>query len=243
MEYRIVWDQMEPCPYREGQVARLPLRLPLEPVSSEAFDALLEEGDRRSGRLLYRTRCPECDACKPLRVPVARFTPTKSHRRVLRKNEDVQVRVANPAVSAERLRLYNKHKLQRGLSRDGQELAASGYRAWLVDSCTRSRELHYLVAGRLIGVSVLDFGRRSVSSVYHYFDPEESRRSIGVYSVLKELELCKKYDFEWYYLGFYVDDCAHLNYKAEYLPHQRKIDGRWVDFEAPAVQSPASSIG
>lgn len=233
MRYRVVWDQLEECPYRPGQVARLPLRLPLQPITAEEFDRFLAEGDRRSGRMLYRTECPACNACEPLRIPVARFEASKSHRRVLRKNEDVRIRITMPGVTAERLALYNRHKLERGLARDGQPLSATGYRAWLVDSCVRTRELHYLVGEKLVGVSILDFGRSSVSSVYHYFDPDEARRSIGVYSVLRELELCRRHGMEWYYLGFYVEDCVHLAYKAAWLPHQRRIGGSWVDFEGP----------
>lgn len=234
MQFRVLWDQLEDCPYRPGQLARLPLRLPLSPVTPELFDTYLEEGDRRSGRMLYRTACPACSACEPIRIPVSRFTPTKSQRRSLRKNEgDVTMRVTMPAVNAERLALYNRHKLDRGLSRDGGELGPSGYRAWLVDTCVRTREVHYSVGEKLIAVSVLDFGRTAVSSVYHYFDPAETRRSIGVYSVLKEIELCKQHGIEWYYLGFYVADCSHLNYKATYYPHQRKVNGVWIETASP----------
>lgn len=231
MNFRVLWDQLEDCPYRAGQVARLPLRMPLAAVTPDEFDACLEAGDRRSGRMLYRTMCPACSACHPLRVPVADFRMSKSQRRVYRRNAaDVTVEVGMPELSWERLHLYNRHKQERGLSADGTALNAYGYRTWLVDSCTDTREVRYLVDRRLIGISILDLGKTSVSSVYHFFDPDESARSLGVYSVLKELEIAAERGYQWYYLGFYVSDCDKLRYKASYYPHERKVDGAWVPF-------------
>src|SRR5690349_10675916 len=100
MLFRIVWDQPETCPYREGQVARLPLRLPPRKLSGEEFDRFLEEGDRRSGRMLYRTRCAACSACEPLRVPVAEFKPSRSQRRAWKRNEgEVTLDVVTPSAT------------------------------------------------------------------------------------------------------------------------------------------------
>jgi arginine-tRNA-protein transferase len=232
MQFRILWDQPEACPYRDGQTACLPLRLPLERVQPETFDQLLEEGDRRTGRMLYRTNCPACNACQPLRVPVKRFVPSRSQRRVWKANPDVEVRVGRPALNRDRLTLYNRHKMERGLSTSGQPLSPENYRAWLNDSCVDTREFAYYVADRLIGVTIVDAGRHAASSVYHYFDPDESRRSLGTWSVLKELQWCQENGLDWYYLGFYVSDCSHLVYKASYYPHQRKENGQWVEYES-----------
>ena len=231
MQFRVVWDQMEACPYLNAQVARLPLRMPLAALSPDEFDHLLEEGERRSGRMLYRTQCPSCNACEALRVPVKRFLPTPSQERVLRRNAaDVEMEIGVPELSWERLHLYNRHKMERGLSHGDEPLTAIGYRTWLMDSCVDTREIRYYVARRLVAVSILDFGRTSASSVYHYFDPDESRRSLGVYSVLKKIELCASAGIEWYYLGFYVGACSRLAYKAGYWPHQRRVAGTWTEF-------------
>jgi arginine-tRNA-protein transferase len=236
MQFRVVWDQMEECPYLPDQVARLPLRLPTSPVTPQEFDRRLALGERRTGRLLYRTQCPSCSACEPLRVPVRRFEPSASQRRALRRNErDVRLEVGPPEASRERLHLYNRHKQERGLARDAEPLTSQGYRAWLVDSCVDTREVRYYIGARLIGVSVLDFGETSASSVYHYFDPDESRRSIGVYSAVREIALCAERGLEWYYLGFYVRDCTHLAYKATYYPHERRVGGVWTEFTRPTA--------
>lgn len=236
MQFRVVWDQMEQCPYLHEQVARLPLRMPMDTVPPETFDRMLEDGERRSGRMVYRTQCPACHACEPLRVPVARFAPTTSQRRAVRKNEGtVRMEVGRPYLSVDRLHLYNRHKRERGLAQGDEPLTAIGYRTWLMDSFTDTREVRYFVGKKLCAISILDFGRTSVSSVYHYFDPDEGARSLGVYSVVKEIDLCRTLGIEWYYLGFYVQACDRLSYKATYWPHQRRIAGEWTEFQRDAL--------
>ena len=240
MQFRILWNQPEPCPYREGYTAQLPLRLPLRRPTPEEFDKMLADGDRRSGRMVYRPTCPACTACEALRVPVDRFQPTRSQRRVWRGNPDVELRVGRPTLTSERLALYNRHKMERGLSRSGEPLSAESYRVWLMDTCTDTREFQFLVEGKVVAISIIDVGKDSASSVYHYFDPDVSKRSLGVYSIMREIEWCREQGIAWYYLGLYVEDCQHLSYKAAYWPNQRRINGDWIEFTepAPADQTP-----
>lgn len=225
---RVVWDHPEPCPYLPDREARLPLRLPLRRITPEEFDLLLELGDRRSGRGLYRASCGACHECRPIRVPTAEFQPSTSQRRSVRKNEDLTIEVGPAQCTDAHLDLYNRHKLGRGLSRTGELLTEAHYRQWLVDSCVPTVEVRYRVGERLIGVSVLDVGATAVSSVYHYYDPDEARRSLGVYSVLWEIAWAHSIGIKWYYLGYYVRDCDHLNYKARYLPNEIRGEDAWV---------------
>jgi arginine-tRNA-protein transferase len=85
-------------------------------------------------------------------------------------------------------------------------------------------------------VSLLDLGRTSANSAYHYFDPAQSELSIGVYSVLKEMEWCRERGYQWYYLGLWVRDCGALRYKTNYAPHERLVRGRWQRFEEPEAR-------
>ena len=230
VKFTVVHDGTEPCPYLPGRVARMPLRLPLERIAPAAFDALLEQGDRRFGPLLYRTRCPTCSACEPIRVPVRGFLPSKTHRRVRRRNDGhITVEVGAPAITARHLELFNRHKSERGLERTAEPTTAESYRFHLVDTCVETREISYRLDGELIAVSILDIGHTSASSVYHYFDPDHSARALGVYSVLWEIEWCASVGLDWYYLGLFVADCQSLSYKAQYRPHQRRVDGVWRD--------------
>ena len=229
---RVVHDVPEPCPYLEGQRARLPLRWQLRPLSGAEVDASLAGGDRRVGRMLYRTACPSCRACEPIRIPVHGFRPTRSQRRVWKRNQDLRIEVSAPTFTEEKLALYNRHKRERGLARREDDLTRRGYEGWFLQSSVRTVEMRYLVDGRLVGVGILDVGQRDSSSVYFFFDPDESRRSLGVHSVLAEVAWLAQRGGRHHYLGLYVDECRHLSYKARFGPHERLVDGVWGPFEA-----------
>jgi arginine-tRNA-protein transferase len=226
---QVVHDEEEACPYREGEVARMPLRWQLRSLSPEEVDESLERGDRRVGRMLYRTACPACNACEPIRIPVQDFELSRSQRRVWRKNQDVRVDIGRARFSEERLELYNRHKMERGLSRNERAMTQRGYETWFLHSCCQTMEMRYRVDGKLIGVGIIDVGRRDSSSVYYYFDPDQSRRSLGVFSVLVETAWLRGRAGRYHYLGLYVGDCRHLAYKGDYHPHQRRVDGSWED--------------
>lgn len=224
---KVVHEDNEPCPYLPGEVARLPLRWQYRLLTPAELDESLALGERRVGRMLYRPTCSSCRACEPLRIPIWEFTPTKSQRRVLRKNEDLRIEIGPVTFSEERLTLYNRHKQERGLNRDEKLMTRRGYEGWFLQTCTTTVEMRYYAEDRLIGVGIVDVGEKDASSVYFYFDPDESKRSLGVFSVMAEIHWMRSRKGRHHYLGLYVADCSHLVYKASYYPHERMIGDTW----------------
>ena len=115
--------------------------------------------------------------------------------------------------------------MERGLSRN-ERPRQRGYENWFLHS-RQTVEMRYRVDDKLIGLGIMDLGRQDSSSVYFFFDPDESSRSLGVFSVLVEIAWMKGRNGRHHYLGLYVDDCRHLAYKGNYHPHQRRIEGIW----------------
>ncbi len=230
----VVYDEPGPCPYLPGETARLPLRLPLRPLRPAELDVRLERGDRRQGLLLYRTACPACDACEPIRIDVGRMRWSKTHRRVFRRGEAAfRVEFGPLETTPEKVALYNRHKHGRGLTAGEPDLDADGYRPFLGESCCDSFEIRYFHEERLAAVAIVDRGARSLSAVYCYFDPALSHLSPGTYSILKQIDLCRKWGLSYLYLGLYIAPCATMAYKARFLPHERYLGGRWVEITEP----------
>jgi arginine-tRNA-protein transferase len=228
----LVHDEPMQCPYLPEQTARLPLRLPLARLSRSQLDERLAQGERRQGRLVYRTECPTCDACEPIRIPVRDYRLSKTERRIFRNGQRViQTELAKVESDERRAALYNRHKQLRGLSHDGGPISAAGYAAVLADSCCDSFELRYRIGGELIGVAIVDRGERSLSAVYCYYDPSYGRFSPGVYSILYQLELCRRWGLPHLYLGLTIEGCKAMTYKRRYLPHERLVGGEWQRFE------------
>jgi arginine-tRNA-protein transferase len=229
----IVYDSLHPCPYLPDRDARLPMRLPSRALTPEELDTRLAEGDRRHGPFLYRPRCPGCQACEAIRIPVREFPFRKSHRRVLNKGDrHLRIEIGEPMADERRLALYELHKQGRDLaSGSGEALDLKGYEGFLVDRCVRAFELRYYAGDELVAVAVTDRGVSSLSAVYCYWNPEHAWLSLGNYSILKQVQLARHWDMEFVYLGLYIAQNAHMRYKARFTPHERLIGGRWRRFE------------
>jgi leucyl-tRNA---protein transferase len=212
-----------------------PMRYQHRRLTAEEVDESLSLSDRRVGLMLYRPACPSCTACEAIRIPVHDFKPTKSMRRILRKNKDIDVELGPVRCDAKRVTLYNRHKFERDLASSSRKMTQSSYESWLTNSCVETKEFRYFLSGELIGVSIVDIGARDISSVYFYFNPDHSDRSLGTFSALIEMNWMRQREMRYYYLGLYVQSCQHLNYKSRYYPHERRVLGEWRRFSSASV--------
>lgn len=237
---RVVWDDLQRCPYLPDRQARLPIRWPQDGISRVQLDQRLAAGDRRSGQFLYRTHCPGCQACEAIRVPVAEFYPRETQRRMKRRGDKfLALEINTPEASSEKVALFHRHKQDRGLAHgDDQTDDVEGYTSFLVDTCCDSLELSYYYEGHLVAVSIVDRGMKAMSAVYTYFDPQFKLLSLGTYSVLRQIELCREWKIDWLYLGYFVSACVHMNYKGLFTPHERLVGGQWKRFEEPPPRVP-----
>jgi leucyl-tRNA---protein transferase len=212
----VVLDEAEACPYLPMEMARRPLRVPLRPLTPDELDERLAQGDRRSGPFLYNQSCPRCRACEALRVDVERFVPSRSQRRVLRKTTPrVSLELGPCLVSSERVALFSRHELERGLRLRSQAVDEEEYGRFLVQSCVPTFEMRYRLRedGRLVGIAVVDRSRHALSAVYTYYDPDYAELSLGTFSILQQLELCRREGLRWLYLGLSIEGNAHMLYK------------------------------
>lgn len=208
----------------------MPLRLPVGSVTPEITDRILEMGYRRSGDFVYRPQCPTCSECKATRIDVAQFEMTSSMRRVLKRGDRELTCQWGPArVDHVRVELFNEHRAQRGLGQGCSPIDTESYRAFLSDTCCETVELAISHSGQLVAVSIIDVGKSSTSAVYTHFDPAASRFSPGTYAILKQIEWAQSTGRQFVYLGMYVADNRHLNYKARFTPQQRLCGEQWID--------------
>jgi arginine-tRNA-protein transferase len=80
----------------------------------------------------------------------------------------------------------------------------------------------------LLSVAVTDQLAHGLSAIYTFFEPSETRRSLGVLSVLKQLELCQARELDFLYLGYWIKDSDKMSYKTNYRPTELFINDRWV---------------
>jgi arginine-tRNA-protein transferase len=208
-----------PCAYLPGKIARS-RAIWAERLPAQLYRELMDAGFRRSGKLIYQPVCAGCRACQPIRVPVKTFSPDKSQRRAWRNNQDITVTIAPPVADAENYALYTRY-LHQWHGREPVEDSPENFERFLYDSPVPSLEFRYRDGlGNLLAVGICDVCADTLSSVYFYFDPRESRRSLGTFGAIYELDYAKADKLNYYYLGYWIEGCATMQYKSRFRPYE-----------------------
>jgi arginine-tRNA-protein transferase len=220
------------CSYLQGQQARSQVATPTHLIDAHAYSALIRAGFRRSGQFTYRPHCEHCRACVPVRVDVARFVPNRTQRRCLKRSQHLSARFLPLDFKEAHYALYRSYLGSRhaggGMDRDGPDQ----YTQFLLSSNVDSAMVEFRDGNELVMVSVLDQVEDGISAVYTFFDPAREQLSPGVYGVLWQIELAKRLELPYLYLGYWIAESRKMAYKKQYPPLEGLVDGRWQVLDA-----------
>ena len=82
-------------------------------------------------------------------------------------------------------------------------------------------------------VSILDELQDGLSSVYTFFDPDLRGASLGTYNILWQIELCRRLNLPYLYLGYWIGQSRKMAYKIQFQPMQGLVNGRWQPITPP----------
>lgn len=180
--------------------------------SSESLDQFLAEGWIHTGEHLIRKPFYPYKSQGirniPVRVRLSEFSLSKHQRRVLKKNTDVRIDVRPLAITRQDEELFDRHKQRFGIAPP-----KSIYDVIPISPFTEIRKITVTEENRLIGVSYLDVGTTSTYSIYAMFEPSIEWRSLGILTILKEIEFSISEGKEFYYLGFVYAKPSFYDYK------------------------------
>lgn len=200
-------------------------------VEPPTYDILLADAWRHFGTHFFRYNLgiyeSEIRRVLPLRIRLADFTLSKSQRRVLRKNTDLETAIAPIVITDEIHDLFQRHKrrfksgvpdsIYDFLSRDAARVPTSGF------EITARRD------GRLLTASFFDAGQTSVSAIYGCFDPDETSRSLGIFTMLKVIEHAHARGKLLYYHGYAYEGESYYDYKKRFSAvEQYDWNGNWL---------------
>ena len=168
----LVTTSDHPCAYIPGRMSRT-RAFYAESMPPAVYEALMQVSFRRSGKVFYQPVCRGCRQCLPIRLRICEFVRSKSQRKCWNRNQDITVTVEPPRATDEKFELYKKYTLTRH-GRDDEDRSA--FEDFLFSSPIRTVEFNYRKGDRLVAVGICDVCDRSLSSVYFYFDPADSRR-------------------------------------------------------------------
>ncbi len=181
-------------------------------------DMLLENGWRHFGTHFYRYNIgfyrSDFRRVIPLRIRLSEFSLSKSQRRVLRRNNGLTVEIKPIEIDCGVDELFDRHKrrfdhgvpdsIYDFLSRDPAR------------SPCEAKEIRVTDGDNLLGVSYFDIGKNATSGIYAMFEPEEKNRSLGIFTMLKEIEFSIDNRKQFYYQGYCYDGESFYDYKKRF---------------------------
>ena len=153
------------CPYLADRVEQRVVA-ELRPSADERmFDELSEVGFRRSQGWMYRPACPGCQACIPVRIPVADFNWTRAWRKIVNRNADLTFEELPARFHAEHYDLFRRYIASRHGDGGMAKMTDADYREMVDTGIERTMLVSFRDArGVLKAVSLTD--RLLCSSVW-----------------------------------------------------------------------------
>jgi leucyl-tRNA---protein transferase len=221
-----------PCPYLTGKEERKVFTHLVGERAAELNNILTHGGFRRSQSIAYRPACEGCRSCVSVRVLVGEFQPSRSMRRIARRNEDIVSEMRLPAPTSEQYAIFRAYLDSR--HRDGgmADMTVLDYAMMVEDSHVETRIVEYRKAGNhpgdLIAVALTDVLDDGLSMVYSFFEPDESARSLGTFMVLDHIARAQRLGLAYVYLGYWVRGSGKMDYKSRFLPQERLLPDGWA---------------
>ena len=234
----------QPCPYLEGRMERK-LFCALQGDQAERLnDALSKQGFRRSQNVLYRPSCADCAACLSARIRVDDFEPSKSQKRVMRRNRNIHRRATSPWATDDQYDLFRKYLDRRHSDGGMADMDVFEFAAMVEETPVRSRLIEYRSpdnedgeGSELHAVCLTDVLDDGLSMVYSFFDPDHEKASLGTYIILDHVSIAKEMGLPYVYLGYWVPGSDKMGYKARFSGLEVYHDRGWHKLRDPEAYS------
>lgn len=218
------------CGYLPDSVAQNLITAPSTALTPAIYSSLIDVGFRRSGETVLRPNCADCTQCISLRLPTKDFIPSKSQRRVMNINSDLEV---NAVVNPDYLQyysLYSNYIQTKHPTSENMQSAEDTFNHFFQSSWAQSFVFEFRQSNQeLICIAICDPLRQGLSAVYTFYDSNQARRSLGTFSILKQIEYAQKNKLDYLYLGYWIQDCARMNYKTKFRPCEGYKNEQWVE--------------
>ena len=229
------------CPYLEGRMERKLFTALQGEHAQKLNDTLSKQGFRRSQNVLYRPSCAECSACISARIRVADFVPSRTQKRVMKRNADLKRNATSPWATEDQYTLFRSYLDTRHADGGMADMDIFEFAAMIEETPIRSRVIEYTRPPRagedgrqLAAVCLTDLLDDGLSMVYSFYDPGLMDASLGTYVVLDHVAIAKEAGLPYVYLGYWVPGSRKMGYKAKFGALEIYKGGQWQQIGDPA---------
>ncbi len=210
-----------------------------ERLRPKELDNYLAMGWRPAGQSIYsadfiQLAPGELIAVLPTRLPLEGHSFNKRMRKLLRRNRrlfDIKINSDSKITTAKR-RVNDLYRLEHpDKSLEIIEYHLSGPHRQRVFN-TWEIEIYY--EGKLVAFSFFDIGSQAAYSKAGVYDPNFSRYSLGLHTLLEEVAFCSEQGLTYFYPGYVAPEDATFDYKHKIgeLEYWKLSDRSWQPFSA-----------
>lgn len=195
------------------------------------YDQLLAGGWFRSKGIVYRSDlvCMEehVFSVRHIRYSLKDFILKQRHKKLVKRNDErFIVRITPVCITEDMERLYAMQtKRFRGFIHTHLADVVFPYNN---DSGFKTYELSIYDGDKLIAVSFFDRGLNAAASLLCIYDSAYAKYSLGIYTMLKEIEHLQSVGAKYYYPGYVLDRPSCFDYKLSLgKPQWMGEDKKW----------------
>ncbi|WP_111557896.1 arginyltransferase [Paracoccus sediminilitoris] len=238
----------QPCPYLHGRAERKLFTALQGDNAPELNNALSRQGFRRSQNVLYRPSCESCVACMSARIRVADFVPSRTQRRIQKRNAVLQRLATSAWATEEQFDLFRRYLDRRHADGGMADMDIFEFAAMIEETPIKTRVIEYrggsddpgtMKSGdeHLTAVCLTDVLDDGLSLVYSFYDPVFRPASLGTHVILDHIEIARAAGLPYVYLGYWVPGSRKMEYKARFNALEIYKGGVWQDIGDPGDHS------
>ncbi|MBI1224162.1 MAG: GNAT family N-acetyltransferase [Bacteroidetes bacterium] len=185
-------------------------------IAGDELDAYLEQGWYRMGLSIFTCHFLffNDSLYSPiwLRLPLEGLAFRKSLRKIMQQNRlRFRSLVRHSVINEEKEALFQKYRASfKGvLSATIRDSILDGKDHTIFDTF----EVCVYDNDKLIAFSFFDLGNNSLASIKGVYDPEYARFSLGLYTMIEEIQFGVDLGFKYYYPGYFVPGFDRFDYK------------------------------
>ena len=226
----------DPCVYFPDRVAHAIVVESDDDIKPTVYSHLAQAGFRRTGSTFYVPDCDGCNACVPLRVVAGAFRPNRRFRRVLARNDDLDLDIVDAQDEVEEhFALYRRYIAGRHPGGSMDPPSAKQFLHLTQSYGVETLALDWRKDGMLVASAITDVLDHGLAAVYTFFDPQLADRSLGVLAILHQIAECQRRGLPYLYLGYWLEEVRKMRYKSEYRPAEVLRGGDWLPLELAPV--------
>ncbi len=222
-------SRADTCPYLPEQREQKLVTL-IQDGDTDSFAELTDRGFRRSHQAAYHPICPNCQACKALRVRVQDFRPNKTQRRLLRRYANLHLAMDPPVVDAAHWALFRAYVRARHPDGSMAAMTQAAFAEMVSDTPVETRLMTWRDGGpdgTLVAACIADLLPNGLSAVYSYFSVRPAYPSLGTFVILDLIQTTAKAGLDHLHLGYWVKGAKTMAYKAQFHPCEIYSQRRW----------------